>query len=456
MPTLRRIAQAGLAVLLAAVAYTLLAGFCRTQAARPPDSDPAPLVSLNRPVGQPTAPGRRNLSPPSPYSLYLPLVQKLPMVEARALWVTRWDYSSAADVQRIAQKAAQAGFNILLFQVRGTADAFYTPGLEPWAARLSGALGQDPGWDPLQTAIEAAHAHGLELHAYINVYPVWSGTTPPPTSARPQHLFWTLSYRYTWDDWRAVDRNGVTMTLNSGYLWPSPALTDVVERAISVSVDLATRYGVDGIHLDLVRYPGREYSYDPFSNAGFAAARQIEPELTREEWQRRQVTQLVSRTYSALLSVNPRVRLSAAVWPVYIDRWGWGYSQGYSDYYQDSQGWLLNGALDTIAPMIYPARVDTATQVFTPAQFALLVSDFLAHDGGRDVWPGITAQYTDFQEIERRIASARALGAPGHAIFCARYVERNDYWDEFAQGPYRLAAVVPPMPWRANGRSPQE
>jgi uncharacterized lipoprotein YddW (UPF0748 family) len=266
------------------------------------------------------------------HHVYLPLVRR-DLVEGRALWVTRWDYSTPTDVQNIAANAAAAGFNMLLFQVRGTADAFYTPGLEPWGARLSGTLGKNPGWDPLQTAVKAAHAHGLEIHAYVNVYPVWVGSTAPLSNTVPEHLFWTLSYRYGWKDWRHWNSSGQPMTLTAGYyLWPSPALTDVVDRVVAVTADLVTRYDVDGIHLDLVRYAGPQYSYDPFSNAGYAAARALEPTLTRAEWQRRQVTRLVSRVYSEVIPRRPGLRLSAAVWPVYRDYWGWGYSQGYSDY----------------------------------------------------------------------------------------------------------------------------
>jgi uncharacterized lipoprotein YddW (UPF0748 family) len=382
------------------------------------------------------------------YRIYLPQLQAAESTEARALWVTRWDYSTVTDVQTLVENAAGAGFNMLFFQVRGTADAFYTPGLEPWGARLTGGhIGQDPGWDPLEVAVEAAHAHGLELHAYLNTYTVWSGSTPPPHTS-PEHLFWTLSYRYTWDDWRVVDSAGVTMTLNAGYLWATPALTDVTARLIAVVTDIATRYEVDGIHLDLVRYPNREYSYDPLSNAIYQAAQIVEPTLSRPEWQRRQVTLLVTQVYSEMRQLQPQLRLSAAVWPVYQDRWSWGYSEGYSDYYQDSQYWMESGNIDAIAPMIYPSDVLSRPNVFTPTQFSTLVSDFLAHAGDRQVYPGISAQYGSFTEIAQRIAIARELGATGHAIFSTRLVALNDYWDEFASGPYALPATVPPLPGR--------
>jgi uncharacterized lipoprotein YddW (UPF0748 family) len=373
------------------------------------------------------------------------------MTEARALWVTRWDYATISDVRALMGNAAGAGFNVVLFQVRGSADAFYTPGLEPWAARLSGGtLGQDPGWDPLQTAIEAAHARGLELHAYVNVYPVWSGQTPPPTDTTPRHLFWTLSYSHTWDDWRVVDSDGVTMTLRDGYLWATPALTDVVDRVTSVTMDLVTRYDVDGVHLDLVRYPGQDYSHDPFSNAGYAAARAEDKDLTRADWQRRQVTQLVNRVYDQAILPDSDLQLSAAVWPIYQDRWDWGYKTGYDHFYQDSQRWVQDGIVDAIVPMLYTRVFVTDPQALTPTQFSLVASDFLAHDGNRHVFPGINAEHLDFHEVAERIAIARELEAPGHAIFSAGELARKGYWDDLAAGPYAVGAVMPPMPWRPS------
>ena len=110
-------------------------------------------------------------------------------VETRALWVNRWEFNTPDDIRRLADKAAGANFNALFFQVRGNADACYASGLEPWTARLSGgALGDDPGWDPLAVAVEEAHARGLELHAWFNVYPAWLGETPPPP-VEPEPMF---------------------------------------------------------------------------------------------------------------------------------------------------------------------------------------------------------------------------------------------------------------------------
>ena len=431
-------------------AYYVRRGYADTGA------DLAPIAPASFSCSSPTPPARSAVTSELDHHTYLPLVRSSErMTEARALWVTRWDYSTITDVQTLVDNAAGAGFNMLLFQVRGVADAFYPPGLEPWASRLSGELGQDPGWDPLQVASDAAHARGLELHAYVNVYPVWprsSDGEAPSSSTDPEHLFWTLSHRHGWADWRVADSCGAPMSLiGSGYLWATPALSDVVERVVSVTSDLATRYAVDGIHLDMVRYPGRDYSSDPFSKAGYEAALALEPDLSRAEWQRRQVTLLVQRVYSDVILPRPELRLSSTAWPVYRDLWDWGYSEGYSDYYQDSQRWMLSGTVDALMPMLYPADAVAQPDVFTPSQFSLLASDFLTHSGGRHLFPGISAQYVEFDEIAERIAIARELGAPGHAIFSARLVAENDYWDEFAAGPYARPATVPPITWRTSG-----
>jgi uncharacterized protein YjdB len=67
-------------------------------------------------------------------------------VEARALWVTRFEYTtaSAVDFAKIAQimeKAAQARFNVVYFQVRTAGDALYYSDLEPCSPRMCGTLG---------------------------------------------------------------------------------------------------------------------------------------------------------------------------------------------------------------------------------------------------------------------------------------------------------------------------
>jgi uncharacterized lipoprotein YddW (UPF0748 family) len=88
--------------------------------------------------------------------------------EARALWVTRFDYDSEAKIARIMETAARAHFNIVYFQARAASDAYYRSTIEPCAALLCGKLGGTPTWDPLEVAVREGHRRGLQVHAYLN------------------------------------------------------------------------------------------------------------------------------------------------------------------------------------------------------------------------------------------------------------------------------------------------
>ena len=92
-------------------------------------------------------------------------------VEMRAIWISRFDWAGSYTPQKIDEMVANvayAGFNAIFFQVRGEADAFYDSQHEPWSARLTGTLGQNPGWDPLARLIQQAHAAGIQHHAYLH------------------------------------------------------------------------------------------------------------------------------------------------------------------------------------------------------------------------------------------------------------------------------------------------
>lgn len=360
--------------------------------------------------------------------------------EMRALWVTRWDYQTVDDVRLICDKAASANFNLLYFQVRGNADAFYRSRLEPWAARLSGALGQDPGWDPLQVAIDEAHARGLELHAWVNVYPAWLGETPPSPS-KPETMYDRFNRLYG-DAWVMWDRNGQPMRLNQQYLWSNPAHWAVVEHITNVCQDIVSRYYIDGLHLDNVRYAGWEYSTDALTTDRHAQAAALEPDLSRKEYQRRQINQFIAGLRQTMDRLKPGLPLSAAVWPVYYDTWDWwNAGDGFTGFCQDSIGWLRAGIVDTICPMLYLSSITT-----DHSQFSVLVRDFVARATPNAVVAGITTTYDSFEPIGLRIDLARAAGAAGQSLFAYGHINSRNYWNDFRAGPYATRAVILPPP----------
>ncbi|MBN2163944.1 MAG: family 10 glycosylhydrolase [Pontiellaceae bacterium] len=168
-----------------------------------------------------------------------------------ALWVPRFDYASPEDIRRIVANANEAGFSDIFFQVRGNGSVYFKSSIEPWAFELSGdnvnMLGVDPGWDPLQTAIDAAAGSGLRVHAYINVLPGWKGLQDPPSGAGQ---LWTEH-----PEWFMVDSLGCRMMPTSGwYAFMNPVMPEVREHLCALVKELC-QYDVAGVHLDYIRYP---------------------------------------------------------------------------------------------------------------------------------------------------------------------------------------------------------
>jgi uncharacterized lipoprotein YddW (UPF0748 family) len=359
--------------------------------------------------------------------------------EMRGIWVTRWDYSSAADVTEIMQNISEWGFNAVYFQVRGTADAYYKSAVEPWSKDLSGTLGQDPGWNPLAVAIDEAHARELELHAWLNTFPAWSGTAPiPPTD--PPHIL------YAHPDWRVVDSSGQPQAFNNSYTFVSPGIPGVKDHIVAVVSDIATNYPVDGIHFDYIRYPGPQYSHDSWTLEAFEEAKFDTPGLIWGNFQRQLLSDLVGDAYDAIVAAAPAVKVTSAVWGIYKDDFEWGgTSQGYYDYYQDSHAWVDNGSMDAICPMIYWPLTDPKGGW---TDFATLADHHLAGAGTRHVYLGMKSDQPAFEEIEAEINYVRQLPAPGFVMFAYSTVLSKGYGPLLKQTVLASPAPLPAMPWK--------
>ena len=400
------------------------------------------------------------LAEPKP-SAFLPALfrqddKERPMQEVRALWVTRFDWmqtgeADPAKIDELVANAASAGFNTIYFQVRAEADAYYDSNVEPWSRRLTGELGRDPGWDPLARLIGKAHTRGLQVHAYINVYPLWTGCDVPPDNTSPRHLYYLLQDYHGTTDGKL---NGAQWSTNDAvyclpYFRVSPASVMFDNHLLAVVKDLVQNNDIDGIHLDHIRYAGEQASCDPVSEERFGEECFGSPGYG--DWQRQQINGTVAKLYKEVTTMNPQLWLTAAVWPVYRDVYGWGVNSAYDTYYQDPKAWLSSGNIDGVSPMIYTGSPDcNGTYFWTRERWSILVDDYQQGGGGRYVIPGIGVNYCtsdDFAEIEARIEMARAKGSAGHAIFSYSSLLQKDYFDDLAEGPYSIPASVPPLPW---------
>jgi len=284
----------------------------------------------------------------------------------RAIWVTRFDYRVADDVKRIVERCADAGFNAILFQVRGNATAYYESNVEPWSEEFDF---KHPGYDPLRLAIDEAHARGVELHAWVNVMPAWRGEAPP---ANPEQVYNKRP------EWFWHDQDGVRQPLvhqvgerrRAWYCSLNACLPEVREYLVEVFRDLAARYDVDGLHMDYIRFPNEavvpgekisDYPRDARTLALYEADTGLAPDDNEDvwnQWRARQVTRLVGDIHAMLREARPGAALTAAVTSV-PDR-------AAQRYFQDARVWMTAGYLDAAILMNYTADTRVFEQRIQP------------------------------------------------------------------------------------------
>jgi uncharacterized lipoprotein YddW (UPF0748 family) len=315
----------------------------------------------------------------------------------RCIWIDRWDYRSAEDVRRIVNDCQRAGFTTLLWQVRGNGTVYYPSNLEVWAEQFQW---QDPGFDPLGAAVREAHALGLKLHAWVNVMPGWTGDQEP---AEPRQL-WRQRR-----DWFLQDRDGNWQRRKAGkYLALNPCLPEVRAYLAELCREIVTRYEVDGIHLDYIRFPDGEgddadqLGRDPVSLSMFTtttgkATADID---AFRVWQIKAVTATVAGIRTAI-SGGRRVLLTAAV---LADR-----EKARRVVRQDWPEWCKQGLVDAVFPMNYTGD---------DGQFLARVEDAVDHARGCKVISGVGVyRLSGPEQSVRQLEVALQGGARGVAVF---------------------------------------
>jgi len=321
--------------------------------------------------------------------------------EFRSTWVITWEHISGgssvaenqARVREIMDNHVDANMNAVLWQARQSGTAYYNSSYEPWGYYAGSS---DPGYDPLEYAIEQAHLRGLELHAWFNTFQSASTVAGTPSSEHPE--------------WVCRDQSNIAMP---SYRALSPGLSEVREYLVNVAMEIVNNYDIDGLHLDYVRWnehsdlalnrqapdPVKEisaldqipdeqlmetlldpqsgrYLYDvehPYSGgtpAGYSS--------WAEFW-RSSVTTFVHALHDSVQSQKPWVRLSVAA----LGKYNWSGWNGYDVVYQDAALWFNQGYIDQLTPMHYHWT--------TSAGFYDMLSGGGIYSWGDYIQPGVDA-----------------------------------------------------------------
>lgn len=323
--------------------------------------------------------------------------------EIRGAWLSAWShgYLTSDEVDATVAAAKKAGINALFIQVRKNADSYYDSKQEARASNIAA------GFDPLAYTIEKAHAQGIQVHAWVNAFRVWSSAKSP---SDPKHIV------NAHPDWINKDFSGSARATEGTYL--DPGVPAAREHVANVVLDIATKYKVDGIQWDYIRYPGKEWGYSDAALARYYAetkttAKPVPTDPKWSQWRRDQVTALVKTVDQQVGAIKPKLMISAST-----IAWGncnadFAEMDTYADAFQDWRAWVSDGILDANLPMVYKSESSPKSA----QSFRGWLAGFAKWGGGKPTYVGIEVHSGDSAGVVAQIDAIRQAGLQGYVLF---------------------------------------
>jgi uncharacterized lipoprotein YddW (UPF0748 family) len=286
------------------------------------------------------------------------------------------EQSSDVEIKKTLVRFKAMGINTVFLEtfVHGftmyPSKVFQKYGIAPNAYPKLGVVGNEA---LLGRWVRLAHAEGMQVHAWLQVFYVGNSNLNLPTPILAKFPQWRNRQRQYADDPTLHPS-----PIEQGHWFMDPANPQVRQFLMDVVDELATSYPVDGIQIDYIRYPASlepadanfvasTWGYTPMARTTFKAKFKVDPltltpadTLLWQEWETfkaSQVTQWVrdlrthqSLKWNALRASKqfPELKLSAAVFP---DPKG-----GHGIKHQDWPLWMREGYVDFMAPMILSAN----------------------------------------------------------------------------------------------------
>jgi len=358
--------------------------------------------------------------------------------EFRGAWVTCWTagFLTPQEADRTIIAAKDANLNALFIEVRKTADAFYNSSIEPRGSEISSL----PDYDPLSYVVQKAHEQGIEVHAWAVVFRVWTGKSPPKD---PKHVV------NVHPDW--LSRNFAGQAASADGIWLDPGNPEVQDYTAKVLMEIVSNYDIDGLHLDYIRYPGRDWGYSEVAVARFnqEKGRSGKPDPNDPawlDWRREQVTAFVRRVYREATALKPKIKVTASTIP-----WGdcpsdFTRASPYAQALQDWRAWMKEGLLDANVIMNYKDE----SSAKGAAQFRKWIEAACQWSYGRHAYIGQTFS-GDVDRVVRQILACRERDVAGVSGFPFNETQwRPKLVRALREKVFQEAAEIPEMPWKMD------
>ncbi len=372
-----------------------------------------------------------------------PTNRPLATPEIRAMWLDRGTIVRAGSERGLAEifdRIANAGINTVFFETVNAGYPIYPSSIAPQ---------QNPlirGWDPLAAAVKLAHARGIELHAWVWTFAAGNRRHNPLVN-QPENYPGPLITAHP--DWASYDNRGELYPIGQNKPFLDPANLQVRQYLFNLYDEIISRYDVDGLQLDYIRYPfqdpgsGRTYGYGRASRAQFTQLYGIDPTQVLPQqadlWSKwtafrtQQVDSFVAEVSQQLRQKRPNLILSVAVFPL-------PEQERIQKIQQHWELWAQRGDVDLIVPMTYATDTHSFGQLAQPWS----TSNQL---GASLIIPGIRLLNLPSIGAFDQIQLVRDLPVSGYALFASENFS-SELQQVFNSTQGREAQTKEPIPYR--------
>ena len=358
-------------------------------------------------------------------------------VQNRAVWYRSGDKSDA-DVKRTIDKLKSLNINTIYLE---TWYEGYCIGNKVDIEGID--LKRNPDFDVLESFIRIGHENGIEVHAWVQNFFVGYFYIDGPAYNNP--VFAEEQYK----DKYIIDRNGnehFYYTANGNYwLFLNPNDRECRDLILNIYKELITKYDLDGLHLDYVRFPepnlldnnAYDFGYNEDIIKGFAQKTGITGDPRKfavnsdnyKKWVQYRcdiVTSFVGEVYDMVRSIDSDLWLSAALYPdVDTDK---------ARILQDIRTLSEKDYFDEIFSMSY--NIDNKYVKENVELYVDLIN-------GRSFYSSGLAAFleTTNESFAYQLTDAYHSGADGISIFSLSSIRPGRYQEEIVNGAFRDPSV---------------
>jgi len=353
------------------------------------------------------------------WNLY-PINKLVENSEIRAIWLDRGTIIQAGSEQGLAKvfdRLAQAGINTVFFETVNAGYPIYPSKVAPEQNPLT------KGWDPLAAAVKLAHERGMELHAWVWTFAIGNQRHNTILNQPQNYLGPVLTAH---PDWANYDNQGNIIPLEQTKPFLDPANPEARRYLLKLFEEIVSRYKVDGLQLDYIRYPfqdpkrGLVYGYGSVARQQFQQMTGVDPITISPNsplWQKwtefrtEQVNSFVAEVAQMVRQKRSNLIVSVAVF-------GYPEAERIQMLQQNWEVWARRGDVDLILPMTYAQDTNRFQQLAQP----WLTNESL---GATLVLPGILLLNLPELSAIDQIQLVRDSPNGGYALFAMEHFSNS-------------------------------